>query len=260
MNRGYIKIWRKIQDNPLWKEPRKFSRAEAWIDIVMEVQGSPEPKEVLIGNSVLMCNRGESLKSLDTWAKRWSWDKSATRRFFILLKKMGNIDTASERKTTRLKVINYDTYNPLRNANETQVKHKRNASETQVTPENKVNKVNKGKKEKINTNGWDKKASGVLRYFNRKKKSKYRDATPIVARLKEGCTMQECLTVIDNKFEDDYFKENPRFLNPTTLFRKSHWDKYLNDTPPEKHPLAGKVSDVTIKNIETFKRMLTEPE
>lgn len=115
--------------------------------MIMEAQYDPKPQEVLLGNVLLICNRGESLKSLETWAKRWSWDKSATRRFLILLKKCGNIDTADERKTTRIKIINYDTYCPLRNADETQMKRNRNAVETQLTPDNKDKKVNKVNKE-----------------------------------------------------------------------------------------------------------------
>jgi phage replication O-like protein O len=146
------------------------------------------------------------------------------------------------------------------NGKQTLHKRKVNASRMESVPIKDNIKTVKDKLHTSKNNGMDKKALAVLRYLNRKKKSKYRDSTPIVARLKDGCTIQECLAVIDNKFEDDYFKENPRFLNPATLFRKSHWDKYLNDTPPKKNPLAGKVSDVTIKNIETFKRMLTEPE
>ena len=148
MHRGYIKLWRKIEDNWLWKVPRKFSKLEAWIDIIMQVQWNPEPEEVVIKNKVLTCNRGESLKSLETWAKRWNWDKSATRRFFNLLKKTGQIDTQSDTITTRLKVINYDTYCPLRHADDTELNSERNASETQVTPDNKDNKDNKVKKDK----------------------------------------------------------------------------------------------------------------
>jgi len=69
--RGWIALHRKIQDNFLWKEPRVFSKAEAWIDILMEAQHSPEPQEVGFGMTVLRCNYAECLKSIATWAARW---------------------------------------------------------------------------------------------------------------------------------------------------------------------------------------------
>jgi phage replication O-like protein O len=81
---------------------------------------------------------------------------------------------------------------------------------------------------------YKKKALAVLKYFNKMKGSKYRDHAKISARLKDGGTVKDCILIINNKFADEYFQENPRFLNPTTLFRKSHWDKYLNDIPVRK--------------------------
>ena len=48
----------------------------------------------------------------------------------------------SETQTTRLTVCNYDTYQDMRNTNETQMKHKRNANETHLTP------IEEGKEEK----------------------------------------------------------------------------------------------------------------
>lgn len=72
-------------------------------------------------------------------------------------------------------------------------------------------------------------AQKVLDYLNKKKGSKYTRKDEIVARLKEGHTMDECIAVIENKFKDSHFLENPKHLNPVTLFRKSHFDNYLNE-------------------------------
>jgi phage replication O-like protein O len=101
-----------------------------------------------------------------------------------------------------------------------------------------------------NRNGYPKKARAVLRYLNRKKGSRYKDFSFVIPRLKEGGTVKECIQIINNKMADEYFQKNPRYLCPETLFRKSHWDKYLNDMP---HPLDGKVSKTTQQNIKRFK-------
>ena len=75
------------------------------------------------------------------------------------------------------------------------------------------------------------KATEVLAYLNEKKGSRYQRTDEIIARLKDGGTVEECKKIIDIKSQDPHFIENPQHLNPQTLFRKKHWDKYLN----EKH-------------------------
>jgi len=141
MHRGYLALWRKLSDHPFWKEEREFSKAEAWIDILWEVQHSEKPQEVLLGMTCLICNYGESLKSLETWSKRWNWNKSRVRRFLKLLENMNQIRHTSEQKTTRITVLKYSQYDPRRNATETQLKRQRNDSETQATPDKNVKNV-----------------------------------------------------------------------------------------------------------------------
>ncbi|MBT4456059.1 hypothetical protein HOC54_02860 [Candidatus Peregrinibacteria bacterium] len=145
MYRGYVKIWRKFQENELWRENREFSKAEAWIDLLMEAQHQEDRRSVVLGNSVLIQNQGETLKSLDTWAKRWSWTKSKVRRFLDLLQRLNMIRHTSETKTTRITILNYKNYNEKRNANETQTKRKRHARDNKQECNNGKNVENKEK-------------------------------------------------------------------------------------------------------------------
>ena len=48
MHRGFLPLWRKAQDHPFYREKRVYSKWEAWIDLLLEVQHKPEPKEVII--------------------------------------------------------------------------------------------------------------------------------------------------------------------------------------------------------------------
>ena len=146
---GWILLHRKFLSNFLWTENRTFSKAEAWIDILFEVRFCEEQDEVMIKNAFITCDRGQSLNSLETWAKRWNWSKSATRRFLLLLKRQKMVLIENVKKTTRLTVCNYETYQSLRIADEPQLKHKRNAVEPQVKPEER--RVKKEKKEKKTT-------------------------------------------------------------------------------------------------------------
>jgi len=123
-NVGYIAVYRKLRDNPIWQEPRVFSKAEAWIDVLMEVRFSERPQKVVIGMHTLTCNYAESLNSLDTWAVRWGWTRNKVWRFFKFLEGETMIVTESERLTTRLRVCNYRRYDIKQNANRTQIERK----------------------------------------------------------------------------------------------------------------------------------------
>ena len=148
-NEGWIKLHRKIRENPLWQENRSFSKAEAWIDILMEARHSDEPAKVLIGSHIIECGRGQIIKSLDTLASRWGWNKSKVRRFLDLLNRLEQIRHENVTKTTRITICNYDTYNSPRNADETQMKRERHADETQATPNKNVKNEKKAKKKTV---------------------------------------------------------------------------------------------------------------
>jgi hypothetical protein len=129
---GWIKLHRSIKDHWLYTEDRVFSKFEAWNDILLSVNFS-DAKQVIKGK-IYNIKRGESTMSLDTWAKRWNWDKSKVRRFLTLLQSDGMIVLVSDNITTHLTVCNYASYQDERNASETPMKRKRNADEIQTTP------------------------------------------------------------------------------------------------------------------------------
>lgn len=126
---GWIKIHRKIEDHWLYKNSQYL---HWWIDILL--CANYEDRKVLIKGKLMQCNRGETLYSFDTWAKRWNVNKSAVRRFLQMLETDEMIVLKSETVTTRLTVCNYESYQDERNAVETQKKRRRNANETQTTP------------------------------------------------------------------------------------------------------------------------------
>jgi hypothetical protein len=144
---GWIKLYRSIKNHWLLEKNRPLTFFEAWTFILLEVNHSGQ--ELRIGYEVLKCQRGESLNSLDTWAKLFNWHKSKVRRFFKLLEKDSMVELKKCKKSTHLRVCNYDIYQGERNASETQVKRRRNASETDVTPNKNDKNVNKGKKDYI---------------------------------------------------------------------------------------------------------------
>lgn len=149
MGKGWISLHRKLQTNWLWEEKRTFSRAEAWIDILLSV--NHKQKKVLIKNTVFLVNRGDSIMSLDSWGKRWGWNKSKVRRFLKLLENEGMVELKNEQKTTRLSICKYDSYQGERNDNETQSKRNRNDNETCLTLNNNENNENNENNDEENT-------------------------------------------------------------------------------------------------------------
>ena len=141
---GWISLHRKIKNHWLYPKGRAFSEYEAWLDILLEVNYSE--KKVKLGNSIIKCGSGESLNSLETWARRWGWNKSKVRRFLKTLKSDTMIDTIVTQKTTHVSVINWAAYQNERNKDETKsdtiMKRSRNDGETIATPNNNNNKKN----------------------------------------------------------------------------------------------------------------------
>ncbi|RYZ81801.1 MAG: hypothetical protein EOP04_23315 [Proteobacteria bacterium] len=128
---GYICLFRSIERHWIYQDEKKL---KWWIDILLQVNYTD--RKVLIAGVLFDCKRGESLNSLQTWAKRWRTDVSTVRRFLLLLQKDGMIHYKSETKTIRITVCNYDSYNGQRNDDATKVKRRRNAGETLAAPNN----------------------------------------------------------------------------------------------------------------------------
>lgn len=230
---SWIKLFRDINKHWIWQNSDYL---KWWLDILLEVNHAHA--KVVIKNKIYDCNRGEKLYSLDTWAYRWGTNKSKARRFLQLLQNDNMIELKSETQTTRIIVCKYDTYQDMRNAYETQMKHKRNASETHLTPIEE-GKERKEEKEEINNINFEKllsflnsKTGRNFKVINEATKKKYK------ARLKEGYTKDDILNAIINAVNSDYHKENDfKYLTPEFFSRADKLNMYssLNNKPKENN-------------------------
>lgn len=141
-NTGWVSIYRKIRDHWVWQDPVKFQR---WIDLLLEVNHTG--RKVNLGCAIIECERGQTIRSLSNWAKRWKCSKSSARRFLELLEKDQMIVSESVSKTTRITVCNYEDYQNTRNDGEPMVNRSRNDGEPIADPNNNSNNSNKGNKE-----------------------------------------------------------------------------------------------------------------
>ena len=108
MERGYIKTYRKSLDHWLYKSKKPRSRREAWEDILLTVNYCPE--KVMIRGQLYECQSGQSLLSLESWAKKFNWTKQQVRTFFNLLENDKMLTLEGLQYTTRLTICNWDIY------------------------------------------------------------------------------------------------------------------------------------------------------
>jgi len=132
---GYIWLFRSLKSHWIWSDANKL---KWWLDVLLSVNYTDS--KVLIKNNLIECKRGQSIKSLETWAKEWRTTKKTVQIFFKLLQSDCMILVENMKVTTRITVCNFDSYNSSVNDNDT-------AKETQgkrkLPPNKKDNKDNK---------------------------------------------------------------------------------------------------------------------
>lgn len=73
--------------------------------------------------------------------------------------------------------------------------------------------------------------SEIIQYFNQKMEVRHRGSKNVLknirARLREGATLDEAQLVIDYKIEEWMGTDFEKYIQPSTLFRPSHFDEYL---------------------------------
>lgn len=134
---GFIMLQRKFFAHDFWEEKRKFSRAEAFIDLIRSANFAP--KRVLIGNTYIPLERGQQVASLRFLGKRWGWSTYKVSAFFKLLfeEKMASLETKHQQ--TIVTLCNYDTYNTPPKQNQTATKQQPNTNQTKHKKDKKEN-------------------------------------------------------------------------------------------------------------------------
>lgn len=144
---GWISLHRSIQKHWLFEEKRKFSRFEAWIDILMMVNHTDN--KIMHDGDLITVKRGQRITSLRQLGERWSWSITKVDKYLKILESDGMLDVKKDTKKTVLTVVSYDDYQDedlkkrRRNDSEkTEKKHRSNTEKTQKKTNNNDNKEN----------------------------------------------------------------------------------------------------------------------
>ena len=104
---GWIKLHRKIQDNPLWTcEP--FTRGQAWVDLLL--LANHEYGFFFKRGVKIEVSRGQVGVSEVGLSDRWKWSRSKVRKFLNDLKKEQQIEIVKSNVSQIVTLINYAEY------------------------------------------------------------------------------------------------------------------------------------------------------
>jgi len=144
---GYIPLFRRFLSNELWTEKRKFSKAEAWIDLLFMARYGKETEEIIDRGELIKVGYGEILTSIKTLAKKWYRSETWVRALLEHLESKRSIKKHTKKnRRTIIKVVKLGYFQELikkrsteRLTEEAQKKHRKSHK----------NKDNKERKDNI---------------------------------------------------------------------------------------------------------------
>ena len=116
MDKGWIKLHRKIQDNMLWNDSESFDRRSAWIDLIM--MANAKDKEIMYRGQCIKIKRGQVYTSVRKLAARWHWSRDKVNRFIKTLIKAHMIEKDNRTQSaTLLTLVKYDDFQSRTDSN-----------------------------------------------------------------------------------------------------------------------------------------------
>ena len=104
---GYIKLYRSCKSNSFWQD-KPFTRWQAFEDLILSA--AFEQNRILLKGQVVMLERGQLIKGLDTFANDWGWSRKKVRTFLKLLENEKMAMSKGTPMGTLVTVVNYDFY------------------------------------------------------------------------------------------------------------------------------------------------------
>ena len=109
INKGWIKLFRQIRDNIIWKSPEPFDRRSAWIDLM--IMANHEKKEFINRKGkTITIDAGQLITTTTTLALQWHWSVNKVRRYLKLLSEQGMCTIHGTTDGTVLTLVNYRIY------------------------------------------------------------------------------------------------------------------------------------------------------
>lgn len=133
-NKGWISLHRDIRDNWLYLEERKFSRYEAWIDLLLDANF--EDRKLMIDGKLTTVKRGSKLTSLRKLSHQWNWSITKVDSFLKVLESDEMIELKKDTKKTIITIVNYDKFQNI----DVEKRHQKNTEKNQKENEKDTEK------------------------------------------------------------------------------------------------------------------------
>ena len=105
---GWIKLHRKINDNPVLKKSRVYSNFEAFIWLLL--RANYDDAKVVIGSNIYKLKQGQMITSQKKLCKQFGWGNSRLKTFLKLLENDGMIKVKSNTQLTKVTLLNWESY------------------------------------------------------------------------------------------------------------------------------------------------------
>lgn len=100
---GWVRLWRDFADDEIWKERRSFSRAEAWIDLLM--MQSYKKESVMRGGAEHEVIENECAVSERYLATRWNWTRRKVGCYLLYLERRKMIVRTRNKQATIIRIV-----------------------------------------------------------------------------------------------------------------------------------------------------------
>lgn len=144
--KGWIKLHRSIQDHWIYQEKRKFSKYEAWLDLIM--MANHDDNKTVIDNELIEVKRGQKITSIRNLCERWRWSNTKVTQFLKLLQGDGMATIKSDTKKTAITIEKYGVYQGEEDGKATHNRRRNDTEQTQKHTNNNVKECSKNDKEK----------------------------------------------------------------------------------------------------------------
>lgn len=258
---GWIKLHRSIKENWIWSDAQKL---KFWIDILLTVNHNEN--KVNIGNEIIICQRGQSIKSLKNWADQWNVSKDYARNFLELLRKDKMILLENLKITTRLTVCNYDNYQSDLHVNQTPDKRQANGSQTQSHP----NKNDKKEEKENNEENYIEIENLKIKFENFRKLfgGSKRGLETEFKDFQKHKDWKEVILILETSLRNEINHRNnlnnknafcPPWANLKTWINQRRWEiEYENTKPIQNSPPLERKKSQAVLEAEEKERIFQE--
>lgn len=227
MNNGWVKLHRKMLDNPVVM--KDADHLTVWVYLLLVATHKDLP--TMYGGKKIILHPGQLVTGRKKISKATGVNESKVKRILNLFESDQQIDQRKERYGTLISINAWNEYQLCDQQNDQQVTNEWPTSDQRVTT---IQEDKNKRTQEVKKDIYSQECSEIVSFLNEMCGTSYRASSKktkdlIHARLNEGFTVEDFRTVIYRKGKQ--WMNDPKmckFLRPETLF-SNKFEGYLNE-------------------------------